>query len=232
MTNTNTFRRTRLKQLAALGLLGPAGIAGLIQEALAKGDVPTVSGINSLSGNVTVNGIQAKSGTVVKAGDKVSTSANSMAVVVIGKDGFLLRDSTSVTFQESKSKGGLVETVLLTTGKILAVFAQRLDKELIIKVPNATIGIRGTGCYLEVQESRTYFCLCYGQASVNGIGLVQPELIKTIHHETPVWLDDTGGIMKVEKAGFVNHNDLELIMLEKLNGREPPFVAMGLTGRY
>ena len=158
-------------QLAALGLFGPAGITGLIQEALAKGDVPTVSGINSLSGNVTVNGVLAKSGTVVKAGDKVSTSANSMAVVVIGKDGFLLRDGTSVTFEESKSKGGVVETVLLTTGKILSVFAQRVDKGLTIKVPNATVGIRGTGCYLEVQESRTYFCLCYGQASVSGIGL-------------------------------------------------------------
>ena len=232
MTNADTFRRTRLKQLAALGLLGPAGITGLIQEALAKGDVPTVNGINSLSGNVTVNGVPAKSGTVVKAGDKVSTSANSMAVVVIGKDGFLLRDSTSVTFEASKSKGGVVETVLLTTGKILSVFAQRADKGLTIKVPNATVGIRGTGCYLEVQEGRTYFCLCYGQASVNGMGLTEPKLIKTTHHESPVWLDDRGGVMKVEKAGFVNHNDLELIMLEKLNGREPPFVAMGLTGKY
>ena len=47
-----------------------------------------------------------------------------------------------------------------------------------------------------------------------------------------MWLDDRGGMMKVEKAGFVNHNDLELIMLEKLNGREPPFVPMGLTGKY
>ena len=232
MTDTNTFRRTRLKQLAALGLLGPAGIAGLIQEALAKGDVPMVSGVKSLSGNVSVNGVQAKSGTVVKAGDKVSTSANSMAVIVIGKDGFLLRDNTSVTFQESKSTGGIVETVLLTTGKVLSVFAQRLTDELIIKVPNATIGIRGTGCYLEVQEGRTYFCLCYGQASVTGIGLTQPKLIKTTHHESPVWLDDRGGIMKVEKAGFVNHNDDELIMLEKLNGREPLFVPMGLTGKY
>jgi len=232
MTNADTFRRTRLKQLAALGLLGPAGITGLIQEALAKGDMPTVRGINSLSGNVTVNGVLAKSGTVVKAGDKVVTSANSMAVVVIGKDGFLLRDSTSVTFQESKSKGGIVDTVLLTTGKVLSVFAQRADKGLTIKVPNATVGIRGTGCYLEVQEGRTYFCLCYGQASVDGIGLTEPKLIKTVHHESPVWLDDRGGVMKVEKAGFVNHNDLELIMLEKLNGREPPFVAMGLTGKY
>ena len=43
---------------------------------------------------------------------------------------------------------------------------------------------------------------------------------------------DTCGVVTVEKAGFVNHNDAELIMLEKLNGREPPFVAMGLTGRY
>ena len=49
--------------------------------------------------------------------------------------------------------------------------------------------------------------------------------------KAPVWLDDSSGIIKVEKAGFVNHND-ELIMLEKLNGREPPFVALGLTGRY
>ena len=232
MNNSNTFRRTRLKQLATLGLLGPAGITGLIQDVLAKGDVPTFKGINSLSGNVTVNGVQAMPGAVVKPGDKVATSANSMVVVVIGKDGFLLRDNTNVTFQESKSKAGIVGTILLTTGKILSVFAQRVDEELIISVPHATIGIRGTGCYLEVQESRTYLCLCYGQASVTGLGLTQPKLIKTTHHENPVWLDDRGGVMKIEKAGFVNHNDDELIMLEKLNGREPLFVPMGLTGRY
>jgi hypothetical protein len=38
--------------------------------------------------------------------------------------------------------------------------------------------------------------------------------------------------MKLEKAPIIAHTDEELIMLEKLNGREPPFVAMGLTGRY
>lgn len=225
-------RRARLKQLAALGLLGPAGVAGLIQEALAKGDTPVLRGINSLSGSVTVNGNPAKAGAPVKPGDKVSTGNGSSAVVVIGKDGFLLRDSTTVTFQESKKKPGLVQSVLVTTGKILAVFEKRSEEGLMIEVPHATVGIRGTGCYLEVHDTRTYFCLCYGEAAVNGVGMPQPKILKTTHHENPVWLDDSGGIMKVEKANFVNHNDDELIMLEKLNGREPPFVAMGMTGRY
>ena len=225
-------RRARLKQFAALGLLGPAGTVALIQAALARGDVPVVNGIHSLAGNATVNGRPAKIGTPLKPGDTVATNKGSSAVLVIGKDGFLLRDSTSVTFEASKSKPGVLGSVLLTTGKILAVFSARTDETLDIKVPNATIGIRGTGCYLEIVDARTYFCLCYGTATVDGAGMAQTKILKTTHHESPVWLNDRGGVMKVEKADFVNHNDDELIMLEKLNGRVPPFVAMGLTGRY
>ena len=225
-------RRARLQQLAALGLLGPAGISGLIRDALAKGDAPVVKGINSLSGSATVNGIAAKAGTLVKPGDKVSTNRDSTVVIAIGKDGFLLRDNTSVTFEQSKSNPGIVQSVLVTTGKVLAVFATRTDEEFVIKVPNATIGVRSTGCYIEAGTTRTYFCLCYGVAAIGGVGMREPRVLKTTHHENPVWLDDRGGVMKVEKAGFVNHNDDELIMLEKLNGREPPFVALGLTGRY
>ena len=225
-------RRARLKQFAALGLLGPAGTVALIQAALARGDVPVVNGINSLTGNATVNGRPAKVGTPLKPGDTVATNKGSSAVLVIGRDGFLMRDSTSVTFEASKSKPGLLGSVLLTTGKILAVFSTRTDDVLDIKVPNATIGIRGTGCYLECVDARTYFCLCYGTATVDGAGMAQSKILNTTHHESPVWLDERGGVMKVEKADFVNHNDDELIMLEKLNGRVPPFAALGLTGRY
>ena len=225
-------RRTHLKQLAAVGLLGPAGLCGLIQDVLAKGDLPAVSGINSLSGNASVNGQAAKVGTPVKPGDRVATSSGSYAVVVVGKDAYLLRDRTTVIFEESKSNPGLLDSVLIATGKVLSVFNKRGDKGVSIKLPNATVGIRGTGCYIEIQEGRSYFCLCYGEASIDGPGMPNAAVIKTTHHENPVWLSDRGGIMKVEKAGFVNHNDDELIMLEKLNGREPPFVALGLTGRY
>ena len=225
-------RRTCLKQLATLGLLGPAGISGLIQDALAKGDLPAISGINTLSGSATVNGQAAKVGTGVKPGDKVSTGKGSYAVVVVDKDAFLLRDSTSVVFEQNKDKPGVIENVLIATGKVLSVFSKRAENGARIKSPNATIGIRGTGCYIEIHDGRTYFCLCYGEATIDGAGMPQSKVIKTTHHESPVWLDDRGGVMKVENAGFVNHNDEELIMLDKLGGREPPFVQLGLTGKY
>ena len=225
-------RRLTLKQLAALGLLGPAGLSGLIQEALAKGDLPTVPGINSLTGNATVNNQSAKVGTPVKPGDRVTTAKGSTAVIVVGADAYLLRESTNVIFEERRDAPGVIENVLIATGKVLSVFAKRTDKGVGIKAQNATIGIRGTGCYIEIHEGRTYFCLCYGEAAVSGMGMAAPKQISTTHHESPVWLDERGGIKKVEKAGFVDHNDNELIMLEKLTGREPPFVKLGLTGRY
>ncbi len=226
------MRRTWLKRITALGLLGPAGISGLIQEAIAKGDIPTISGINTLTGTATVNGKPAQVGTPVKPGDKVATGRASQAVVVVGKDVYMLRENSQVTFEESRDTPGVLANVLIATGKVLSVFNKRGDKGVSIKLPNATVGIRGTGCYIEIQEGRSYFCLCYGEASIDGPGMPNAAVIKTTHHENPVWLSDRGGIMKVEKAGFVNHNDDELIMLEKLNGREPPFVALGLTGRY
>ena len=225
-------RRTTLKQLAALGVLGPAGISGFISEALAKGDAPAASGIHSLTGSATINGQDAKVGSAVKPGDKIATGKGSLAVVVVGKDAYLMRDNTHVVFEQSVAKPGVLEGVLISTGKLLSVFAKRTDGIVKVRAANATIGIRGTGCYLEVQDTRTYFCLCYGEAAIDGAGMTQSKIVKTTHHESPVWLDDRGGVMKVESAGFVNHNDNELIMLEKLCGREPPFVALGLTGRY
>jgi len=230
--STPHSRRLMLKKLAALGLLGPAGVSGLIQDALAKGDLPAISGINTLQGTVTVNNQAAKVGTPVKPGDKVNTGKGSLAVVVIGKDAYLLRDSTNVIFEESRDKPGVLENVLIATGKVLSVFEKRQGKGVTIKAQSATIGIRGTGCYIEIHEARTYFCLCYGEAAVDGAGMAKTRVITTTHHESPVWLDDRGGVMKVENAGFVNHNDEELIMLEKLTGRVPPFVALGMSGKY
>jgi len=214
-------RRRLLWKLAAIGALSPAGISGFIRDALAKGDIPTVPGVNTLQGTATVNDSAAKVGTPVKPGDRVATGKASQAVVVVDGDAFLLRENTSIEFKQSS---GALETVQIITGKILSVFAKRRDtSRLQAKIPTGTIGIRGTGMYLEVEEKRTYFCLCYGEAAIEGGGMDKPFLVETKHHESPLWLYDNGGIMKVEPGPFLNHSDDELIMLEALVGREPPF---------
>ena len=226
-------RRAWLSQVAALS------VVSIIQETLANGDVPVMRGIQSIQGTVTVNGVMAKVGTIVKVGDRISTSANkgSSAVIVIGNDAYMLREDTTIIFQASKKNMAVgavevLESLLISSGKVLSVFAKRPPSQaVVLRARSATIGIRGTGCYVEVYDRRTYFCLCYGEATVDGAGMAT-KTIRTTHHEQPIWLDENNGIMRTEKADFGNHADAELILLEKLTGREPPFVALGLTGRY
>ena len=228
------LRRQWLKIAAAIGLYGPAGLASLLQEALAVGELPKTSAIHSMEGMVTINGQPAKVGAPVKAGDRIATGPKSMTVVVLNKDAYLLREQTSVVLEASHGQPGVLESLLITTGKVLSVFAKRMgsDPALRVRVPNATIGIRGTGMYVETYENRTYFCLCYGEAAIDGAGWREPKIVATQHHESPLWLESRGGTMNIDKGPFLNHSDSELIMLEKLTGREPPFVAQGLTGRY
>jgi hypothetical protein len=52
--------------------------------------------------------------------------------------------------------------------------------------------------------------------------------VKTTHHEQPLLLRDDGGVMRVETGPFLNHSDAELVMLEALVGREPPFMKGGM----
>lgn len=214
-------RREWLRRMAASGALGAAGLTGFISRALAKGDLPTVPSVHRLDGSATVNGKPAKAGTPVSLGDKVATGAGSQAVVVMNGDAFLMRADTSI---ELRGRDGTLDRLLVGTGRVLSVFAK---KPLTIQAAHASIGIRGTGAYLEVEPGTVYFCLCYGEAVIEGAGMA-PRAVKTVHHEQPLMLNETGGAMQVVPGPFRNHSDDELILLESLVGREPPFMRDGL----
>jgi len=214
-------RRRLLKGLAASGALGAGGLSAWMSRALASGDHPATPGINRAEGTVTVNGKPAKAGTPVNMGDRVATGANSQAVVVLKGDAFLLRQQTIIVVQGSRE--GVLEELAVTAGRVLSVFAK---KPVALKASVATIGIRGTGAYLEVEPASVYFCLCYGEALIEASGMPS-KLVKTTHHEQPLILRERGGIMAAEPGPFLNHSDDELILLESLVGREPPFMKDG-----
>ena len=200
-------------------LAGSAGgVSAFLSEALAKGDVPP--GINRLEGTATVNARPAPVGTPVQLGDRIATGRASQAVVVVGSDAFLLRSQTVI---EVKGRDGVLSDMLVASGKVLSVFAK---KPVAIKAANASIGIRGTGAYIEIDTSSVYFCLCYGEALIEGPGMAD-KLVKTTHHEQPLILRDDGGVLRAEPGPFQNHSDAELILLESLVGREPPFMKGG-----
>jgi hypothetical protein len=209
-------KRDWLKRIAAFGA---AGASGIISETLAKGDLPP--GVARLEGSATVNGRDANVGTPVKLGDRIATARGSQAVIVVGSDAFLMRSQTIIEVGGSQ---GTLSDLLVSAGKVLSVFSK---KPVAIKAATASIGIRGTGAYIEIHPDNVYFCLCYGEALVEGPGMANAREVRTTHHESPLVLRDVGGIMNVEPGPFQNHSDAELVMLESLVGREPPFMKDG-----
>lgn len=209
-------RREWLRMIAAYGA---AGASGIVAEALAKGDVPP--GIHRLDGTATVNGRAAQVGTTVQVGDRVATGPKSQAVVVVGSDAFLMRAQTEIEIKGGRD--GTLSDMLIASGKVLSVFSK---KPVAIKAATASIGIRGTGAYIEIEPDHVYFCLCYGEAVVAGPGM-QDKPVKTTHHEQPLLLRSDGGVLNALPGPFRNHSDDELILLESLVGREPPFMKDG-----
>lgn len=219
MEERESARREVLRLLLAGGL-GAGGLSAFMSRALAAGDLPGQTGIARLEGTATVNGRAAKAGTPVALGDRVATGPDSQAVVVLKGDAFLLRSRTII---EVKGRDNTLTDLLVAGGRVLSVFSR---KPVSIKASTATIGIRGTGAYLEVEPASVYFCLCYGEAVIDGPRM-ESKVVKTTHHESPLVLSEDGGIMSARPGPFQNHSDAELVMLEALVGREPPFVKGG-----
>lgn len=215
-----TNRRRLVRMLLAGGALGASGLTGFMSRALASGDLPGGTGIARLDGTATVNGRAAKVGSPLAMGDRVATGSDSQAVVVLKGDAFLLRSRTII---EVKGRENTLTDLIIASGRVLSVFAK---KPVTVKASTATIGIRGTGAYFEVEPKNVYFCLCYGEAVIDGPRM-QSKAVKTTHHESPLVLREDGGIMSAEPGPFQNHTDDELILLESLVGREPPFLKDG-----
>lgn len=224
-------RRRLLVQALSTGML--AGGLGWHPAARSElfgrmpGDLPRGQSIFRLRGDVRVNGEPADTDTPIGPDDHVVTEGDGELVAVIGRDAFIVRSDTQVQFSLGEH---LKEGMRILTGALLSVFGERDDDGPEITTPTVAMGIRGTGLYVEAGPSRSYVCNCYGEVDLRAGD--ERETIVSRHHDDPRWvLAEPRSGRRILPAPFLNHTDMELILLESLVGREVPFGAPGRTYR-
>jgi hypothetical protein len=217
------MHRTRRRALLALG--AAMSMPAALRLALAQSSA--TQGVRNTRGEVSINGKPADPGALVRPGDAIETGRRGYATFVVGEDAFLVRANSRA---ELFGSGALVSAMQLVTGRLLSVFGSGRGRRLV--TATASIGIRGTGAYLEAEPARTYFCLCYGTADVAATMGGARESVNTSHHESPRYIYGDGRSRTIVPAYMSNHTDSELIMLESLVGRSPPNSFMDSGGRY
>ena len=220
-------RRTLIRMLAA-GFF--TGISTEASEALAQilgsppSKLPPGRSIYRVTGDVRVDGKPATLDTKVGGGSTIKTGDNSEVVYAVGQSAYIARAKTEIVIQSPGTDSAIVSGLRLLAGKILSVFPSGRPVQLQTRV--ASIGIRGTGVYMEADPEQTYFCTCYGVADVSATN--DPESKETVaasHHDRPLYVlaNEPKG-KNIRNAPFINHTDQELMLIETLVGREPPFV--------
>jgi hypothetical protein len=186
--------------------------------------LPPGRSIFRLEGLVEVNGKQATEATQIGPNDTVKTGNQSTAIFAVGGHSMLLRSDTHLVMEAAEQRTNpIIQVLRIITGKILSVSR---DTHYTIRTPTATIGIRGTGIYAEAEAEQTYFCTCYGSTEVSASrDATSKETVVSQHHDRPLYILGSEPRGKnIRNAPFINHTDQELMLIEALVGRTPPFV--------
>jgi hypothetical protein len=198
-------RRQILQAGGAIGL-------GLLIPGLAHAAI-----VRALSGTVYINRQKATIDSSIRAGDLVTTSHDGRISFSIDGDAFLLKERTSL--KVGTEQNILINTLRLLTGKLLSVFETGRKREII--TTTATIGIRGTACFLNVEPNSTYYCNCYGKTELRAENIY--EEFEATHHNAHRIDFDGMQLMGMAVMKVIDHSDDELRMLESYVGRTPRF---------
>ena len=218
-------RRARLMQWLILGGIGMAtpGVGQAFFFSKKSKKLDEDRSIFTLKGEVSVNDQKADKETRIRAGDTVRTGERSEVVFVVGGDSFIMRDNS-----EMEIGGGnfLIDNLRILTGRVLSVFARRESAQALqVSATTATIGVRGTGMYIEAEPDLTYLCTCYGQIALSASDDPnESELITTTNHDAPRYISSQPGQngARIRSAPVKNHTNVELQLLEELVGRQVP----------
>ena len=206
--------------LYAVGITQPVWAMGRLPKQLEEG-----KSIYEMEGQVYVNGKLANEKTHIGNNAIIETRDSSYVIFAVGVDAFVLRSNGKLMIK-GKQESSIISSMRLIGGKLLSVFGRRSDKQkLKLTTTNVTIGIRGTGVYVESEPERSYVCTCYGSVDLNSNQDKESfEKIDAEHHDMPRYI--LANAMKgkaIVSAPMINHSDDELAIIEALVGRSVPF---------
>jgi len=213
------FRRRSFLQ-AAVAWSAMGGVAGA--NAQQRGNVV------ELRGDALVNGQRLNPERAIQTGDSLATGPGSHLVFVIGNSAFQVRQNSQLV-AERGSTLNTVSVLRLLTGAVVSVWGRGTRRQIV--TPTLTAGIRGTGTYTEVlpqQNSRSYFCNCYGTVDLgagNERTVSQSEYHQSFFGEAePI----NGRYLTPSRA--INHTDEELEFLARLVNQRTPWQIAGKKG--
>ena len=224
---TDDPRRRWLIQALGAGFFSTLPMAQTMAQIFGSkpGKLPEGRSIYRLQGNVLVDSKAATLETPIKPTSTIETPKDGEIVYISGGNSYIQRGSSRVELEfAQRPDSSFAAGLRLVAGALLSVFPRGTPMQL--KTTTATVGIRGTGVYLEADPEQTYFCTCYGVADVSANN--DPESRETVvakHHDKPLYI--VSGAQRgnsIRRAPFVNHTDQELMLVETLVGRTPPFV--------
>ena len=208
-------RRDVIKAAAAWVALGGLPVAMAQQR----------SNVVQLTGDALLNGSRLRADQTIQTGDQLQTGPGSSMIFAMGNASFLVRQNTMMTVERGTTLTA-VSVLRMITGAVASVWSKGSNRAII--TPTITAGIRGTGVYTEVvaeQDSRTYFCNCYGTVELNSGGV--QKLSEAQYHQA-FWSQTQGAALS--PAGAINHSDEELEFLAQLMGQRTAWQIMGRKG--
>ena len=222
MTELHLATAARRGFLCKTGLLGGACL------------LPTLSygqsgNVHDLRGTVLVNGARIDRSATIKPGDTVVTQSDGFLVASLGQEAFMMRSRSEMVIEPMTTSAGtvVIGALRLVTGALGAVFGKS-NLQRRVATATATVGIRGTGVYLETRlrdgEPSTYMCTCYGMTELASTADPRDRLQLESTRHLPRWVgtmprDGT----RISEAPMDTHTDAEMDMLERCVGRRAPW---------
>ena len=173
--------------------------------------------VHELGGQVLLNGRPMARNSVIQPGQTITTGADGRVWFTLAGDAFFLRPGSELRLSPSV-RDAVVDALRLVTGALGATFRRGAQRTL--SAETVTIGIRGTGVYVETTPEATYACTCFGTTELGSPVMSDMATVSAQHHAAR-WIrrGDTG----IREAPMERHTDEEISRLERLAGRPYPF---------